>query len=163
MNQNFVYSNKNKLKSGNKLLFSDWADLIKDNFEKNFFINKKNQIDGMVTKENYYKDYLSNSEKKYQENQLRPNYLIAMAVAPQLFTKEKAIKALDMAEKYLLVKNGMGIRTLDYEDKFYRGNYDNSNDSNDYYVAHGYNYHNVLIFEMVLITKLKKIKLFKFF
>jgi len=143
MNINFVNLEKTKYNYSNKLLFSQWADLIKENFEKIFFINKKLYIDNLSTKENYYKDYISNTEKKYQEFQLRPNFLIAMAVAPELFSKEKALKALEMAEKYLLVENAMGVRTLDLEDKYYNGNYDNANDGNDYNIAHGFNYHNV--------------------
>lgn len=144
MNQNYITLEKAKINNSNKLLFSNWSELIKENFEKNFFISKKIHIDGTASKENYYRDYISNTEKKYQEYQLRPNFLIAMAVAPELFSKEKALKALEMAEKYLLVENAMGVRTLDYEDKFYRGSYDNGNDGNDYFISHGFNYHNVI-------------------
>ncbi len=143
MNQNYLNFEKAKVNNSNKLLLSRWAELVKENFEKEFFISKKISFDGTPSKENYYRDYISNSEKNYQEYQLRPNFLIAMAVAPELFSKEKALKALEMAEKYLLVENAMGVRTLDYEDKFYRGSYDNSNDTNDYFIAHGFNYHNV--------------------
>lgn len=143
MNQNYIVLEKGKVNSSNKFLLSNWAGILRENFEKNFYVSKKNYFDGFTTKENYYRDYISNSERKYQEYQLRPNFLIAMAVAPELFTKEKALKALDMAEKYLLVNNAMGVRTLDNEDKFYKGSYDNSNDSNDYSIAHGFNYHNV--------------------
>lgn len=159
MNLNNLILEKVNVNNSNKLLFSHWAELLKENFEKNFFITKKIYLDGISTKENYYRDYISNSEKKYQEYQLRPNFLIAMAVAPELFTKEKALKALEMAEKYLLVENSMGVRTLDYEDKYYRGSYDNGNDSDDYFIAHGFNYHNVKI---LLIKKLNNL-LSKFF
>jgi glycogen debranching enzyme len=66
-----------------------------------------------------------------------------MAVAPQLFSKERALQALEIAEKYLIVENGIGVRTLDPNDKNYNGNYINSDDSANYNTAHGYNYHNV--------------------
>jgi glycogen debranching enzyme len=58
--------------------------------KKNFFIGKKINVENIQTKENYYKDYISYSGRKYYEYQLRPNFLIAMAVAPDLFSREKA-------------------------------------------------------------------------
>lgn len=155
MNQNFVNLDKIKVNNSNKLSFLTWANLIKDNFDKYFYIVKRTQVEGYTTKELYYKDFLLSNDKKYQEYQLRPNLLVAMAVAPELFPKEKALAALGLVEKYLLVENAMGVRTLDYQDPFYKGNYDNANDSNDYFLAHGFNYHNVItikILTLILIT-----------
>lgn len=144
MNQNYLKLDKIKVNNLNKLTFAAWAALIKENFEKHFYINKKINIDGHTTKEFHYKDYLLYNDKKYQEYQLRPNFLIAMSVAPELFSKEKALKALELVEKYLLIENALGVRTLDYEDPYYLGDYDNSNDTNDFFTAHGFNYHNVI-------------------
>ncbi len=79
----------------------------------------------------------------YTNYQLRPNFLIAMAMAPQLFDNVRALHALEIAEKYLLVKNGLGVRTLDPDDKNYNGDYINSDDSSNFNTAHGFNYHNV--------------------
>jgi glycogen debranching enzyme len=125
----------------NNLTYKSWYLKIQDNFEKYFFIQHKRD-DSMVNKENIYKDHIS-IPSVYTNYQLRPNFLIAMAIAPELFTQENALKALEQVETYLLVKNGLGIRTLDPEDLNYNGNYINSNDSNTYGIAHGFNYHNV--------------------
>jgi len=137
------------LKNGNKLTYKDWENKVEANFEKYFWIGNKgeneqnNQMDyKLVKRENIYKDvvYCTNKNAEYQH---RPNYLIAMAVAPELFNKDNALKALEQYEKHLLVKEGMGVRSLDREDPGYRGDYENSNDSNDYNIAQGFNYHNV--------------------
>jgi glycogen debranching enzyme len=123
---------------------------IHDNFEKHFWIGFKEEVystDKFINKklilnEEIYKDIdmCSNPKSEYQ---LRPNFLIAMAVAPELFSPDHAIKALTSVEKYLIVNDGLGVRTLSPNDRFYNGNYINNNDSNDYFLAHGFNYHNV--------------------
>ena len=52
------------------------------------------------------------------------------------------MRFIKVAEQFLVVKNCIGIRTLDYTDKNYNGNYEVSNDSDNYHTAHGLNYHN---------------------
>jgi glycogen debranching enzyme len=63
-----------------------------------------------------------------------------MAVAPDLFDDKHALVALDRCRSILLSE--LGIRTLDPSDWNYNGNYDNSNDTSDRKLAHGFNYHN---------------------
>ena len=131
--------NSINLKNGKKLEFEEWSNKIKNNFEKYFFIEKKNQFS---LHDNTYKDYISNDNDYRHEAQLRPNIFIPMAIAPELFNKEHAIKFMKLSEEFLVQKNCVGIRTLDYMDKNYNGDYLNDNDSNNYHLAHGFNYHN---------------------
>ena len=134
----FKYSNVT-LSDGSNLEYEAWADLIKSNFEKYFYIEKKNEFSPNDT---VYRDYISDDNDKRHECQLRPNIFIAMTVAPELFDKEHAIKCIEVAEKHLVVKDCVGIRTLDDQDKNYNGHYVLSDDSNNYRTAHGFNYHN---------------------
>jgi len=58
-----------------------------------------------------------------------------MAVAPELFERERAVRCLKLVEEILMSPDGLGIKTLDPKDHNYRGDYVNSDHS------HGHNYH----------------------
>ena len=128
-----------------KITWSEWAQLIKDNFEKCYYIptdpkdDKNFDVDSkIVNRRGIYKD-LHRSGKAYEDYQLRPNYPIAMTVAPDLFTQDRAFGALLVIDKY--TRGPTGICTLDPSDLNYRPNYNNAEDSHDFATSKGRNYH----------------------
>ncbi|OII76834.1 glycogen debranching protein [Cryptosporidium andersoni] len=129
------------------LSYSDWITKIKSNFEYSFYIpprdrlNDKYDIDTkLINRVSIYKD-THRSSSGWADYQLRPNFSIAIGIAPELFTTEHALSALKIVEEQLLSPNMLGIKTLDPSDYNYYPNYDNSNDSTDFHIAHGFNYH----------------------
>ena len=92
-----------------KLLFTDWLDKIDQNFEKEFWIDQTNSSE-YVNRKQIYKDTL-NSSFKWTDFQLRPNFLVAAVVAPEMFDKKHIWAALEQVEQILLGK--YGIKTLD--------------------------------------------------
>ena len=137
-NKKYPYNNV-ILPDGKIITYIEWAEKIKNNFEKYFYIDKKN-VDCLH--DNTYRDYISDDNDSRHESQLRPNVFIALSISPELFKKSHAIKFIKLAEEFLVVKNCIGIRTLAKNDSNYNGNYDPKNDSKNFNLAHGYNYHN---------------------
>lgn len=89
-----------------------------------------------------YRDVIHTSYQR-DEYMLRCNVCIAMAIAPELFTPSNAIKCLTIIEDALIEPDSLGIKTLDPKNQtMYKKFYDNSNDSDDYLIAHGFSYHN---------------------
>ncbi|PLW33615.1 hypothetical protein PCASD_15734 [Puccinia coronata f. sp. avenae] len=130
-----------------KVSYTEWADKIKKNFERCYWIplvaneDKDFIIDPkLITRRGVYKDVFGTpSDRAHADYQLRPNFPIAMAVAPQLFTPARALLALKTAREALI--GPLGMRTLDPLEDDYRPDYDNANDSSDWHVAKGRNYH----------------------
>jgi glycogen debranching enzyme len=125
--------------------WKSWNDLVQSSFEKYFYIPLDLQEDhhysiksNFVNRRGIYKDTFGSSHG-WTDYQLRPNICIAMAVAPELFSVEKARKALSVIEQNLI--GPLGMRTLDPTDWNYRPNYINSVDSSDYTTSKGFNYH----------------------
>lgn len=123
--------------------YAQWNQQIQSSFEDCFWVsgdphdpNEKHPE--LVHKKGIYKDSYEASSP-WCDYQLRPNFTIAMVVAPELFTLEKAWTALEMAEKKLL--GPLGMKTLDPDDMVYCGVYDNSLDNDNYNLAKGFNYH----------------------
>lgn len=130
---------------GSQITFRDWAKLIKDNFERCYFIPVSSSEDSkydinpaVVNRRGIYKD-LYRSGKEYEDYQLRPNFPIAMTVAPELFDPAHAMHALCVADKVL--RGPTGMATLDPGDLNYRPYYRNSEDSDDFATSKGRNYH----------------------
>jgi glycogen debranching enzyme len=127
------------------ITYKAWADKIKANFERTFYVPRAPEEDGdydvnpsIINRRGIYKD-LYRSGKEYEDYQLRPNFPVAMSVAPDLFDPEHALYALQMADRILLGPQGM--KTLDPSDLNYRGYYINSEDSTDFHTSKGRNYH----------------------
>lgn len=128
-----------------KITYKAWAEKIKANFERTFYVPRTPEEDknydvnpSIVNRRGIYKD-LYRSGKEYEDYQLRPNFPVAMSVAPDLFDPDHALYALQMADRILLGPQGM--KTLDPSDLNYRGYYINSEDSNDFHTSKGRNYH----------------------
>src|SRR5690606_523705 len=76
---------------GEQITLRSWADLIKANFERCFYVPLSPAEDAnydvnpsVVNRRGIYKD-LYRSGKEYEDYQLRCNFPIAMTVAPALF------------------------------------------------------------------------------
>ncbi|KAI4893230.1 hypothetical protein NFI96_025576, partial [Prochilodus magdalenae] len=123
--------------------YEDWNRNIQNNFEKMFYVSQdpndpNEKQPELVHKRGIYKDSFGASSP-WCDYQLRPNFTIAMVVAPELFTVERAWEALNIAEQKLL--GPLGMKTLDPDDMVYCGVYDNSLDNDNYNLARGFNYH----------------------
>jgi glycogen debranching enzyme len=130
---------------GKMITYDAWAQKIKDNFEHCFYIPANDSEfanydvnPAIVNRRAIYKD-VYRGKKEYRDYQLRPNYPIAMCVAPDLFDPKHALGALEQVDKHLL--GPRGVATLDPSDHEYHPNYINSDDSDNYQTAKGRNYH----------------------
>ncbi|KAJ3118491.1 hypothetical protein HDU96_001310 [Phlyctochytrium bullatum] len=128
------------------ITYQQWNDILGKSFEKFFYIPQDPMqqlsyaIDRpeLVNRRGIYKDTVGASQA-FADYQFRPNFCVAMVVAPELFNPDHARGALELAKEVLL--GPLGMKTLDPSDWSYRGYYDNGNDSNDPALAHGFNYH----------------------
>jgi glycogen debranching enzyme len=123
--------------------YGQWHQLLVKNFEKQYYVpmdkaqDKSYALDSsLVARRGIYKDVVgSGSSHLYADYQLRCNFPIAMAVAPELFDAKHAREALKVF--YDVLWGPLGVATLDPQDPQYRPYYDNSNDSNDPAIAKG--------------------------
>ncbi|CAI5441641.1 unnamed protein product [Caenorhabditis angaria] len=127
---------RNSVSSDETWTWLNWAQKIKENFEKHFFVDE-NDSNKYVNRRNIVKDTVG-STFGYTDYQLRCNFAIALAISPDLLDAQKAWKALDSAEVLL---GPLGIKTLDPIDWAYNGYYNNDDDGTDKKIAKGWNYH----------------------
>ena len=127
------------------ITWSAWATRLRNNFERCYYIPLQPSEDfkydinsSIVNRRGIYKD-LYRSGKEYEDYQLRPNFPVAMTVAPDLFQPAKALEALELADSVL--RGPTGMATLDPSDLNYRPYYNNSEDSTDFATSKGRNYH----------------------
>lgn len=122
--------------------FAQWAERIRRAFERHFWVpaapSAADARPDLVHRRAIYKD-THGASQPWADYQLRCNFPVAMAIAPDLFDPKHAWLALDNVERLLL--GPLGVKTLDPADWAYRGDYDNSNNGTDPTVAHGFNYH----------------------
>lgn len=81
--------------------WSEWALRIDANFEKHYWVGADSNESPLINKRNIYKDTL-NSALPWSDYQLRPNFLVAMAVAPQMFKRDHARLALEQCRLHLV-------------------------------------------------------------
>ena len=130
---------------GEKVSFIEWNDKIQNSFEYAYYVPVDPQDDGkydidshIVHRRGIYKD-LYKSSNTFEDYQLRPNFAIAMTVAPELFDIDHAINAISRADQ--IIRGPVGMATLDPGDLNYRPYYNNSEDSTDFATSKGRNYH----------------------
>ncbi|KAG2068753.1 glycoside hydrolase family 13 protein [Suillus decipiens] len=128
--------------------YKAWGDIIQQSFERCYYIplnagddSRYDVNPAIINRRGIYKDvYGSGPGREWSDYQFRPNFPIAMTVAPELFHTQHALDALHLADQVL--RSPLGMKTLDPSDMQYRPHYDNSNDTTDQRVAKGLNYHN---------------------
>ena len=128
-----------------RLTFEGWSQLVQSHFESHFFYaplpDSSSPPTTTTTNDSFrpfYRDTVGGSDPA-SNHQLRPNFLIAMVISPELFHTEHAWNALQTAETYLLGPYGM--KTLDPRDPAYRPDYDPDHDNDDFTTSKGFNYH----------------------
>ncbi|KAL6304577.1 glycoside hydrolase family 13 protein [Sparassis latifolia] len=128
--------------------YKEWDDLLQTSFEQCYYVPLDAEEDhkyfvnpAIINRRGIYKDVFgSGPRREWSDYQFRPNFPIAMTVAPELFDPQHALQALRLADQVL--RGPLGMKTLDPADIQYRPYYDNSNDGTDPAIAKGLNYHN---------------------
>ncbi|PRP75329.1 putative glycogen debranching enzyme Gdb1 [Planoprotostelium fungivorum] len=128
-----------------KVTFKEWDQLVQRNFENYFYVPEDPKQDEAyhvrtehVNRRGIYRDTVG-STQGWSDYQLRPNAPVAMAVAPELFNRDHARRALAITEEVLV--GPLGMATLDPSDFNYEPDYDMSIDTDNRRLSKGFNYH----------------------
>ncbi|KAL0067147.1 bifunctional 4-alpha-glucanotransferase/amylo-alpha-1,6-glucosidase [Marasmius tenuissimus] len=92
--------------------YGEWAGLIQQSFETFYYVptnpadDARYKIDTkLVNRRGIYKDvYGSGKGREWSDYQFRPNFPIAMTVAPELFNPRHALKSLQLADKFMITR-----------------------------------------------------------
>ena len=116
-----LYENKEYKHEGvmigenNLYSFEQWSESLKNSFERCYWIPSDSSEDfqfgcntDLVHERGIYKD-LYQSDEEWRNYQCRPNQVVAMAVAPELFTPKFAREALDRLDHLLISKDSLFI------------------------------------------------------
>ena len=127
-----------------RLSYAEWAARLRASFERRFYVPLRPADDAafgvnsaLAHVRGIYRD-TAGASAEWRDYQLRPNFAVAMAVAPELFDARRASHALGVYEQRLVGR--LGVKTLDAADWAFRGDYDASA-GGDKSVAGGWNYH----------------------
>ena len=94
---------------GTKFTFKEWALKIQNNFEKHFYVSADSKEE-FINRRLIYKDSFG-ATIRWMDYQLRPNFLVSMVVAPELFDRTHAIESLRLVADTLI--GPLGVKTLD--------------------------------------------------
>jgi glycogen debranching enzyme len=130
---------------GGFVTWREWHELLIASFEGWFYVPRRTEHDtqyfierGLASVRGIYKDTVG-SVGEVGDYEFRPNVVVAMTVAPELFDPVHAVACLDLIEERLL--GPIGMKTLDSADPRYRGVYAEG-ESRDKLASCGYNRHN---------------------
>lgn len=112
-NDLFPFKGVKKLDESGEILefwtYEEWGRKIQNNFETFFYIGD-NCNEQYVNRKKIYKDTFK-ATKPWMDYQLRPNFLVTMCKAPELFNPKHALEALEIVDNVL--RGPLGMKTLD--------------------------------------------------
>lgn len=125
-----------------EITYKAWLELVTSSFPEKYLITEEDvEKHPRVAHFGGIRDVYGCSVAE-EEVAFRCNYPVALGMARGILPKEVAKRALDIAYEKLVCESGqIGIKTLIPSHELYRPNYDNANDSDDFSVAFGWNYH----------------------